>query len=70
MQTIFINVVAGNVGLAILKYLNFGIYQIQILESITTITKNKTKFYNNNVTFVKFDFMNTETYKPALESCG
>ena len=59
----------GNVGMAIIKSLNKLTHNLEIIAGIKDFSKDKEKLIGYNIGFVKFDFMDSATYKPALENC-
>ena len=59
----------GNVGMAVIKSLNKLTHNLDIIAGIKNFSKDKEKLIGYNIGFVKFDFMDSATYKPALENC-
>ena len=59
----------GNVGMAVIKSLNKLTHNLDIIAGIKDFSKDKEKLIGYNIGFVKFDFMDSATYKPALQNC-
>ena len=66
---ILITGATGNVGMAVIKSLNKLTHNLEIIAGIKDFSKDKEKLIGYNIGFVKFDFMDAATYKPALENC-
>ena len=66
---ILITGATGNVGMAVIKSLNKLTHNLDIIAGIKDFSKDKEKLIGYNIGFVKFDFMDSATYKPALENC-
>ena len=66
---ILITGATGNVGMAVIKSLNKLTHNLEIIAGIKDFSKDKEKLIGYNIGFVKFDFMDSATYKPALENC-
>lgn len=66
---ILITGATGNVGMAVIKSLNKIPHTLQIIAGIRDFTTDKENLANYKVNFVKFDFMDFATYKPALVDC-
>ena len=64
---ILITGATGNVGMAVIKSFNKLTHNLQIIAGIKDISKDKEKLVHYKIGFVKFDFMDARTYKPALE---
>jgi uncharacterized protein YbjT (DUF2867 family) len=59
----------GNVGLAVIKWLDKLPNNLQINAGVRDVLTDKEKLSGYKIDFVKFDFMDAITYKPALENC-
>ena len=66
---ILITGATGNVGMAVIKSLNKLTHNLEIIAGIKDFSKDKEKLIGYNIGFVKFDFMDAASYKPALENC-
>ncbi len=59
----------GNVGIAILKALQHKNHQLDIIAGIRDLESKSKNLSDYMVSFEKFDFTDTLTYKPALQNC-
>lgn len=59
----------GNVGMAVIKSLDKLPNNLQIIAGVRDLLTDKQKLSTYKIDFVKFDFMDDKTYKPALENC-
>ncbi len=69
MKRVLITGATGNVGMALVKSLSKMSHTLQIVAGVRDISKDKAKLADYKIDFVTFDFMDTTTYKPALEAC-
>lgn len=59
----------GNVGMVVIKSLNKIPHPFHIIAGIRDFSRDKEKLAYYKMDFVKFDFMDFATYRPALEGC-
>lgn len=68
-EKVLITGATGNVGLAVIKSLNKIQHNLQIVAGIRDFSTDKKKLADYKINFVKFDFMDFSTYRPALKDC-
>lgn len=64
---ILITGATGNVGMAVIKSFSKLTHKLEIIAGIKDFSKDKEKLTGYNIGFVKFNFMDATTYKPALD---
>jgi uncharacterized protein YbjT (DUF2867 family) len=69
MKKVLITGATGNVGMAVIKSLNKIPHALHIIAGIRDFSTDKEKLADYKMDFVKFDFMDFATYRPALEGC-
>jgi uncharacterized protein YbjT (DUF2867 family) len=69
MKKVFITGATGNVGMAVIAALSKMPNTLQIVAGVRDVSADKVKLKSYAIDFVKFDFMDIRTYKPALVGC-
>lgn len=69
MKRVLITGATGNVGMAVIKSLLKMSHTLQIVAGVRDILTDKAKLAHCKTDFVCFDFMDSTTYKSALEGC-
>ncbi len=69
MTKVLITGATGNVGTAVIQALSFLRHDLEIFACVRTTNEAQLKFSDQKVKFIEFDFMNLDSYKPALANC-
>ena len=67
---ILITGATGNVGMAVIQSLNKIVHDLTIVAGVKDLETDKKDFDSYKLDFVKFNFLDFNTYKPALENCN
>ncbi|MEX8546663.1 MAG: NmrA family NAD(P)-binding protein [Mucilaginibacter sp.] len=70
MKKVLITGATGNVGIEVIKCLSKVNHPIQVFAGLRNVEQHQKKLAAYNVSFVKFDFTDSTTYKSALQNCN